>query len=84
MFFDCIIARAHRRYNARGDTTWFAGLLPRRCEERERRSNPGLAHDGWIASLALAMMVWTAPDGISVPDWRCRFDQTKGTVHDED
>jgi transposase len=26
---------------------------------------------------SLAKMGWTAPDGISVPDWRCRFDQTK-------
>ena len=26
---------------------------------------------------SLAKMGWTAPDGIDVPDWCCRFDQTR-------
>jgi hypothetical protein len=33
---------------------------------------------------SLAKMVWTAPDGISVPDLAVLIRPDKGTVHDED
>jgi len=46
-----------------------ATISNRHCEER---SDEAIHASTWAAMdcfAALAKMVWTAPDGISVPDW---------------
>jgi len=60
---------AQHMHGENNDAEIFADNSPPSCPRLSRASTPWHQSKAWMAGTSPAMMGWTAPDGIIVPDW---------------